>query len=132
MATPEVGWHKTNQIDTPGNISTWTITLLACVYFAYSGFSLYYSTGIFINMFNSMGVDLHLSTKIVIASYHFLYPVLFGGAAALVITKQFFVQQKWINLSITLATAFLVGLISNEIVRALYRPIFDLQEKLSK
>jgi hypothetical protein len=132
MAPPEVGRLKANQIDTPGNISTWIITLLACAYFAFSGISLYYSTGVFLNMFNSMGVELHLSSKIVIASYHYLYPVLFGGAAAVVIIKQFFVQQKWINLSITLATAFLVGLISNEIVRALYRPIFDLQEKLGK
>lgn len=109
MATPEAGWYKANQIDTPGNVSTWTITLLACAYFAFAGISLYYSTGVF-NMFNSMGVELPPATKLVIATYHFSFPIVFAGAAALVIAKQFFVRQKWMSLSITLGTAFLVGM----------------------
>jgi hypothetical protein len=132
MAPPEAGWYKSNQIEAPGNVSTWTITLLACAYFAFAGISLYYSTGVFINMFNSIGVELPPATKLVIATYHFSFPIVFGGAAALLITKQFFVRQKWVSLSITLGTAFFIGMISNGIYRALYRPIFDLTEKLSK
>ncbi len=132
MATPEAGWRKTSPVEAAGNISTWTITLLACAYFAFSGISLYYSTGVFINMFNSMGVELPPLTRFVVATYHFSFPIVFGGAAALVITKEFFVRQKWVSLSITLGTAFVIGMISNEITRALYRPLFDLTEKLSK
>jgi len=93
MATTEVGWHKTSQIETPGNISTWTITLLACAYFAFSGISLYYSTGVFSNMFNSIGVELPPLTRLVIATYHFSFPIVFGGAAVLVVIKQFFVRH---------------------------------------
>ena len=116
----------------PGGILTWSVTILACVYIAWTGGSLYYSTPIFLNMYSSMGVELPLATKVVIAGYRFFYPVLFGGAAALVITKQFFVREKWISVSFTLGAIVVVGLISQGIVRALYRPLFDLAEKLSK
>ena len=83
-------------------------------------------------MFKSMGVELSPLPRLVIATYHFSFPIVFGCAAALVITKQFFVRQRWVSLSITLGTAFVIGMISNEITRALYRPLFDLTEKLSK
>jgi hypothetical protein len=68
----------------------------------------------------------------VIATYRFGYPLWFGGATALVITKQFYVRQKWPNLSITLVAVVMVDIISRGIVWALYRPIFDLTEKLNK
>jgi hypothetical protein len=61
-----------------------------------------------------------------------MYPTLFGGIAALVITKQFFVRDKWISVSVTLAATVAVSLISEGIVRALYRPLFDMVEKLNK
>jgi hypothetical protein len=132
MATTDVGFPKTNAIQRPGNIFTWIVTILACVYIGWIGASLYYSTPIFINMYTSMGVDLHLSTKILIGFYRLMYPILFGGIAALVITKQFFVRDKWISVSVTLAATVAVSLISEGIVRALYRPLFDMVDKLNK
>ena len=115
-----------------GDVLTWLVTILACVYIGWIGASLYYSTPIFINMYISMGVDLNLSTKILIRFYRLMYPILFGGIAALVITKQLFVRDKWISVSITLAATVAVNLSSEGIVRALYRPLFDMVEKLSK
>jgi hypothetical protein len=132
MAITKAGALEPNEIERPGNILTWTVTILASVYIGWIGASLYYSTPIFINMSSSMGVDLQLSTKILIGFYRLMYPALFGGLAALVITKQFFVRDKWISVSVTLATTVAAGLISDGIVRALYRPLFDMAEKLSK
>jgi hypothetical protein len=132
MAITKAGALEPNEIERPGNILTWTVTILASVYIGWIGASLYYSTPIFINMYSSMGVDLQLSTKILIGFYRLMYPVLFGGLAALVITKQFFVRDKWISVSVTLAATVAAGLISDGIVRALYRPLFDMAEKLSK
>jgi hypothetical protein len=83
-------------------------------------------------MFSSMGVALPPTTRIVIAGYRWLLPVLFIGATLVVIAKQFLVRDRWINLSITFITALAMDLISSGIVRALYRPLFDLMEKLSK
>jgi hypothetical protein len=131
MATQEPGLQKADQPGR-GSVFTWIATILACAYILWSGAMLYLATPKFINMYSSMGVDLPLATRIVIAFYRFLYPVLFGGATALVIAKQFFVRKKWVSLSITLATVVMVDIISRGTVWALYRPLFDMMEKLSK
>ena len=132
MAIMKAGDAEPNELGRPGKILTWTVTSLACVYIGWIGISLYYSTPIFINMYMSMGVDLSLSTKILVGFYRLMYPILFGGLAALIITKQFFVRDKWMSLSVTLAATVAGCLISDGIVRALYRPLFDMVEKLNK
>jgi hypothetical protein len=131
MATTEPAIHKA---DPPGDggIFTWTATVLACAYIVWTGAMLYLATPKFIDMYSSMGVDLLLPTKVVIAFYRFAYPVLFGGAAAVVIAKQFFVRKKWVSLSITLAAVVMVDITSRGIIWALYRPLFDMMEKLNK
>jgi type II secretory pathway component PulF len=115
-----------------GGVLTWPATILAFTYIVWTGTALYFSTPIFINMYVNMGVDLTLSTKILIGFYRLMYPILFGGIAALVITKQFFVRDKWISVSVTLAATLAVSLINEGIVRALYRPLFDMGEKLNR
>jgi Na+/H+-translocating membrane pyrophosphatase len=133
MAATEIDLVKPSETPRTTSVLTWLASLLACAYFAWMGISLYRSTAVFIDMFSSMGVDLPLSTRIVVTSYHFLYPVLFGGMAVLVITKQFFVREKrWVSVSITLMAMVLVSLISEVITSTLYRPINDLIEKLGK
>jgi hypothetical protein len=131
MSTTERDFHQAGQTGR-GNVFTWAATVLACAYMVWSGTMLYLSTPKFIDMYSSMGVELPLATRIVIATYRFGYPLWFGGATALVITKQFYVRQKWPNLSITLVAVVMVDIISRGIVWALYRPIFDLTEKLNK
>jgi type II secretory pathway component PulF len=113
-------------------VFTWIATILACAYILVSGTMLYLSTPTFIDMYSSMGINLPLATRIVIAVYRFAYPLLFGGATALIIAKQFYVRAKWINLGITLASALVVDIICRGTIWALYRPIFDLTEKLNK
>jgi len=123
---------KNGRTDRSGTAITWLATVLACAYFLWIGWSLYQSISIFANMYASMGVELPFVIRFVIASYHWLFPVFFVGAAIAMIVKQFFVRDKWINLSITFITALAVDLAGSGIVRVLYRPLFDLMEKLSK
>src|SRR5258708_13850421 len=116
--------------DRSGSVLTWIVTILAFGYIVWTGTSLYFSTPIFLNMYGSVGVDLHLSTRLLIGFYRLMYPILFGGIAALVITKQFFVRDKWITVSVTLAAPVAANLISEGIVSVLYRPLLDYMEKL--
>ena len=118
--------------DRSGSVLTWIVTILAFGYIVWTGTSLYFSTPIFLNMYGSVGVDLHLSTRLLIGFYRLMYPILFGGIAALVITKQFFVRDKWISVSVTLAATVAANLISEGIVSVLYRPLLDYMEKLNK
>lgn len=131
MATTEPTFQKA---DPPGrgNVFTWTATVLAFAYIVWSGTMLYLSTPIFINMFKSMGVELHGPVWFLMQNYYWTYPILFAGPAALVLAKQFYVRQKWPNLSITLAAVLVVDIISRVIVSELYRPLFDITEKLNK
>jgi type II secretory pathway component PulF len=115
-----------------GGVFTWTATAFACAYIVWSGTMLYLSTPKFIDLYSSLSVELPLSTRIVSATYRFGYPLFFGGTTALLIAKQFYVREKWPSLSITLAAVVMAAIIGNGIVRALYRPLFDLTEKLSK
>jgi hypothetical protein len=131
MATTQPDLQKADP-QVSGSALTWTATVLACAYILWFGTMLYLAIPSFIGMYSSMGVELPLPTRIVIAFYRFIYPVLFGGAAALVIAKQFFVRQKWVSLSITLAAVVMVDITSRGIIWALYRPLFDMIEKLNK
>ena len=115
-----------------GSVFTWIATILACAYIVWSGTMLYISTPKFIDLYSSLNAELPLSTRIVIATYRFGYPLFFGGTTALLIAKQFYMRAKWISLSITLASVVMVAIIDGGIVRALYGPIFDITEKLSK
>ena len=83
-------------------------------------------------MYKSMGVDLPLATRIVFAVYRFAYPVLFLGATALVIAKQFYAREKWVSLGITLGVVLVVEIMIRGTLWALYHPLFDIAEKLNK
>jgi type II secretory pathway component PulF len=131
MSTTTPEFHQANPAKR-GNVFTWIATILACAYVIWTGVMLYMSTPKFMDMYISMGVELPLSTKLVIGFYRPGYPLLFGGATVLLIGKQFSVREKWRNLSITLATVVVMAILGNWIVQALYRPIFDLAEKLNK
>jgi hypothetical protein len=131
MATPEPGLQKADQPER-GSIFTWIATVLACAYMVWGGTMLYLSTSSLIEMYKSMGVDLPLAVRIVFAVYRFAYPLLFLGATALVIAKQFYVREKWPSLGITLGAVLVVEIMSRGTLWVLYRPIFEFTEKLKK
>jgi hypothetical protein len=132
VSTSAVELDQNGRTDRSGRAITWLATVLACGYFLWIGWSLYRSVSVFAAMYSSMGVELPLITRFVVASYGWLFPIFFVGASGVVIAKQFFVRDRWINLSITFITALAVDLVGSGIVRSLYRPIFDLIEKLNK
>jgi hypothetical protein len=132
VSTSAVELDQNGRTDRSGSAITWLATVLACGYFLWIGWSLYRSISVFAAMYSSMGVELPLITRFVVASYGWLFPIFFVGASGVVIAKQFFVRDRWINLSITFITALAVDLVGSGIVRSLYRPIFDLIEKLNK
>jgi len=110
--------------------TTWIATILACAYLGWTGFSLYRATAAFSDLYDSMNAELRGLTWFVFHAYRWLYPSLFGGASALVITKQFFVRKIWISLTITLVVAVVFGIVGEGIARSLYGPIWGYPQKL--
>ena len=121
-----------SEITRPGTALTWGLSLVACAYCLWMGGTLIYSAHAFAGLYSTIGVHLPFSSRIVVGFYGVLYPILYGGAAVLVIAKQYFVREKWVNISITMGTVLVADFIANMSINALYGPILDLPEKLSK
>jgi hypothetical protein len=132
MASPHFSTPPPAQRDSSQDILNWFVTILACAYIAWIGITLFQSTTAFAAMFASMGVQLSAATIFVMHNYFWYCPVLFGGAVALLIAKQFFIRDKWKNLALTFAAVVLIDFVANGIVQALYRPLFEIMEKLNK
>ena len=80
--------HEIHLRDLLGKILSWLLSVLLSLGCVFVSFILSRSTGIFGDLFKELGVDLPLATKFLIASYKWLYPLLFGGAAILLIVKE--------------------------------------------
>lgn len=132
MGTGYSGALRAESDSRGAKVYTWLLSLFACAYCLWVGVSLYIFTGIFINMYASMGVDLPLSTKIVISSYRLLDPPIFGGVAVLIIVKQFLVRDKWANLATTLGATLIAVVAANWVIHTLYAPVLAMIEKLNK
>ena len=123
---------KPDRIEGKDGILTWTATILASSYIVLIGYSLYIVLPTFVNLFSSMSIELPLATRIVIALYRWVVPVLFGGVVALVVIKQFFVREKWASLVFTLGAVVVADVVSRIIAVTIDRPLRDMVEKLSK
>ena len=132
MATQASAVLEKTEIPKPGTPLTWGLSLVACAYCLWMGATLFYSAHAFANLYSTIGVHLPFLSRIILGFYGVLYPILYGGAAILVIAKQYFVREKWVNISVTMSTVLVADFIGNLSVNALYRPLWDLPEKLSK
>lgn len=116
---------------TSSDMVTWIVTALVCLYLGGTGAVLYFSTGQFASMYDTLNAPLPWATDFVLHQYRWLYPCLFGGAASLAITQQFFVRWKLLNVCISLAVAVVFGaILSQQIVRLLYAPVRHMGEGL--
>jgi len=86
----------------------------------------------FMELFKGIGVELPLATRLLIATYSWLFPLLFVGAAVLVIAKEFVLHKMRHRLATT-AVVFLAAISSVGLVQyVLYLPLLDLVKKLSQ
>lgn len=113
-----------------GTAGTWILTILACVYIAGTGIVLYYSTGQFNSMYDSMAAQMTGRAWFIFHCYRWFYPSFFGGASALLITKEFFIRRTWMNVAITLAVSTAIWISGEVMAFALYDPIKLFQDRL--
>ncbi len=111
-------------------VLAWFASGISCLYFAWSYIALLRYTKVFMNLFGNLGVELPASTRFVIASHFWLYPVLFVGAAAVLIVKEFVIANKQLSLIVTLLVALLALLAVDWIKNVFTLPLLDLVQKL--
>ena len=114
-----------------GTAGTWILTILACFYIAGTGIVLYYSTGRFSDLYNSLNVPEFTGPAwFVFHCYRWFYPSFFGGASAFLITKEFFIRRTWMNVAITLAVSTAIWISGEVMAFTLYDPIKLFQDRL--
>jgi type II secretory pathway component PulF len=115
-----------------GNGFAWVASLLVSLCCIYVCVILTRSTGIFTGLFKDLGVELPLATRFLVATYSWLYPLLFVGAAVLVIAKEFVLRDIQRRLATTVII-FVVAVSSVGLVQyVLNMPLLDLVRKLSQ
>jgi hypothetical protein len=130
LAHMQTGFLK---LDPNGRIVTgltWVVAIIAAIYLGWLGFSLYRSTAAFNDLYLTMNANLSGRAGFFIHNYRWICPLVFGGTAILVFVKEFFLQQNWLRLMITIGAASVLGELANGLALLLYSPAFDQIEKL--
>ncbi len=108
----------------------WPYAVACCLYYFLAYRGLASATPIFAKLFEGLGMALPLPTRLLMASYSWLFPVLFVGAAILTIAKQFMQLSK---LRLRVANLFLIVVgvaFAPLVVLVLYLPLFILIHRL--
>ena len=109
----------------------WATTILGCLYCAWMGFHLWRTTGAFEAMFEGLGAELPLSTRILVNYRSWIYPGCFGGVVALLIAKELLMRDKRLSTMLTFFTTMAAQFLAHWMTTVYYLPLFDLIGKLS-
>jgi type II secretory pathway component PulF len=124
--------HEIQENSQQGKGLAWVAALLVSLCCICTCVFLLRSTGIFRELFKGLGVELPLTTRLLIATYSWLYPLLFVGAAVLVIAKEFALRDVRSKLAATVII-FVAAVSSAGLVQyVLYLPLLELVKKLSQ
>ena len=127
-----MGPHDIQPNTERGNALALTASVIVALCCLIGYFILVRSTGIFVQMFIGLGVELPRTTRLVIATYSWLFPLIFGGAAIVVIVKEFLLRDVHRRLALTLIIFVLTVSSAAFAAYAMYLPLFDLAQKLSQ
>jgi uncharacterized membrane protein len=124
--------HEIEKNTQKGKGFAWVAALLVALGCICTCVFLFQSTGIFREMFKGIGVELPLATRFLITTYSWFYPLVFIGAAVLVIAKEFVLGNIQRRLAATVIV-FLVVVSSVGLVQyVLYLPLLELVKRLSQ
>jgi len=104
----------------------WRYAVMCCLYFLVAYRCFLGVIPMFAKLFEGLGVEVPLPTRFLIATFWWLLPAIFLGAAALIIARQF-VRLDGLRLRFTnFVLIFVGGVLVPLIVLDLYLPFLDL------
>lgn len=109
---------------------SWLFAVACCLYFLFAYGALAKVIPVFGALFNGLGVSLPLPTRLLMATYSWLLPLLAFGAVILTFAKQFFQLDK-LQLRIINLILIAIGIVFIPLaIFLLYLPYFVLTLKL--
>jgi type II secretory pathway component PulF len=109
----------------------WAASMLVSLDSLFACLVLVRSMGIFSTLFQGLGVELPGATRFLLATYVWLFPVFFVGAAVLVIAKEFVMRDVRGRLAATLLIFVTAASFVGMVVFVLYLPLLELVRKLA-
>ena len=115
-----------------GTLLSWVATVVVVLFCALSGLYIVRVVPIFATMFQGLGVELPLPTRVLLASYYWLLPLFFVALSVFVVWKEISLRELRYKFVVTV-TVFLASLSApGLVILALYAPLFVLIRKLSE
>lgn len=106
-----------------GAIVSWIANVLAAAYFARMSFHFCRSSRYFAEIFQGLGADLPGGAAFLIQHRYWFYPLVFGGFAFLVFSKESLLRDKRLSTMITFALVILGHFVGRWITYVYYRPL---------
>ena len=115
-----------------GRLFSWLATVIVALFSVLSGLYVVLVIPSFATLFQGLGVELPLPTRLLLATYKWFIPLLFVALAVFVIWKEFSLPEVRYKIVVTI-TVFLASLTGpGLVVFILYQPLFVLIKKLSE
>jgi hypothetical protein len=112
-------------------VLAWAGTIVAVLYFAWRGATLFDVSKTFRTMFEGLGAELPTATRLAVEHRVWVHSVVFGLPALILLGKEFAVRDKRTSLMITMLVVIIFLLLSDVLVTVYYLPLFDMLDKLS-
>jgi type II secretory pathway component PulF len=112
-------------------VLAWTGTIVAALYFAWRGTTVFRATRTFRAMFEGLGAELPAATRLVVAYRVWILAIVFVLPALFVLGKEFVVRDKRTSMMITMLVVIVFLFVVDLLVTAYYLPLFSLIDKLS-
>jgi hypothetical protein len=109
----------------------WAGTTVSVLYFAWRGTTLFRVTRTFRAMFEGLGAQLPLATRLAVEYRVWILSIVFGLPALFVLAKEFVVRDKRTSMMMTMLVVITVLFLADLLVTIYYLPLFSMIEKLS-
>jgi hypothetical protein len=124
--------RKIQEHSQKGKGLAWLASVLVSLCSVWMCVTLARSTKIFGELFKGLGVEPPSATRFLVATYSWLYPIVFIGSAILVIAKEFILRDVQRRLAVTVII-FIVAMSSAGLAQYILNlPLLDLVQKLNK
>ncbi len=110
----------------PNSRVPWSFAVACCLYYLLAGRILIKVIPIFATLFDGIGVQLPLATRLLMVSRTWGLPLLFGGATVLTIARQIFPLGKIPRRAANVFLVFVGVALTPLVMVLLYLPLFEL------
>jgi hypothetical protein len=115
----------------PWKILAWAFAVFVAAICVETGYALFRSTVIFRTLFQDLGLDLPIATKLLVSNCVWIYPLLFGGGAIFLIAKEFMIAEPKRRLVTSGIVVVVAWALAGSAHYLLNLPMLGLVEKLS-